>query len=95
MSHRHLDPPDQGRCPYCGTPLEEYEPNAYECWPNNLSFCPSNDCSYFKFGRREIADRFQKNFGYRYCWDPVTENAFPRIAWCPGSLSYLKGRCPA
>lgn len=95
MPTSDLDAPRRGTCPYCDAPLLEWEPSAYHAFENNLLFCPSNTCDYFRYGRRDIADRFQKNFGYRYCWDPVREHAFPLIAWCGGELSYLKGRCPA
>jgi len=93
--NKPMYPPEDGMCPYCKTPLQEFEPNPYQAWPNDIAYCPSNDCSYFRHGRKDIAEKFQKNFGYRYCWDPVGEAACPLIAWCPGTLSYLKGRCPA
>lgn len=95
MPQNDLDPPRLGVCPYCGAALEDWEPTDESAWENTLRFCPNNACDYFRFGRREIAERFKKNFGYRYCWDPVREHAFPLIAWCAGELSYLKGRCPA
>ena len=88
-----LDLPSQESCPYCGARLQEWEPSPYHCWENNLLFCPSDHCDYFRHGRRDIAERFNKNFAYRYCYDPVAGTAFPLIAWCSGERSYLKGRC--
>ncbi|MFH2006275.1 MAG: hypothetical protein ABI333_06790 [bacterium] len=93
MSELPLELPNDNCCPFCETELEEWEPSAYHCWENNLWFCPSDRCKYFRYGRQEIADRFQKNFGYRYCFDPGNKVAFPLIAWCGGERSYLKGRC--
>ena len=96
MSEHPLPPPaGDDACPFCGSALQEWEPSPYHLWENNLLYCPSDACSYFRFGRKEIADRFHKNFGYRYCWDPVKAHGFPLIAWCGGARSYLKGRCPA
>ena len=95
MSKKPLPLPKSECCPYCETLLEEWEPTAYHAFPNNVFFCPNDGCEYFRYGRRAIAEQFNRNFGYRYCFDPVARSAFPLIAWCNGERSYLKGRCEA
>jgi hypothetical protein len=95
MSEPALALPKDEACPYCETPLEEWEPTAYHGFPNNLFFCPNDQCAYFRGGRQAIAEQFKRNFGYRYCYDPGSNSAFPLVAWCGGGRSYLKGRCEA
>ena len=80
-------------CPHCGETLTEWEPSPYTGWANNLLFCDNNECEYFINGRRKICFEFEKNFAYRYCFNPENGKNFPIIAWCYGDLSLLKGRC--
>jgi hypothetical protein len=49
--------------------------------------------NYFITGRRKICNEYEKNFAYRYCYDPNNGQELPIIAWCPGELPLLKGRC--
>jgi hypothetical protein len=80
-------------CPHCREALERWEPNPYTGWGHDLYFCNNNECDYFVTGRRRICEEFEKNFAYRYCLDPRKNKELPLIAWCPGELSLLKGRC--
>ncbi len=80
-------------CPHCRETLERWEPNPYTGWDHDLYYCNNNECAYFITGRRLICEEFEKNFAYRYCLDPKKNQELPLIAWCPGELSLLKGRC--
>lgn len=80
-------------CPHCSRPLKRWEPSPYAGWGHELYYCNNNDCVYFINGRVKICVEFEKNFAYRYCYNPVNGKAFPIIAWCGGDLSLLKGRC--
>ena len=80
-------------CPYCGEELERWEPSPYTCWGHDMFFCNNNDCEYFINGRKTILIEFEKNFAYRYCYNPETGKDFPIITGCHGNLSLLEGRC--
>ena len=80
-------------CPHCNERLERWEPSPYTGWDRSLFFCNNNECDYFIHGRAKICLEYEKNFAYRYCYDPKNEQELPIIAWCPGDLSLLKGRC--
>jgi len=80
-------------CPHCRETLERWEPSPYTGWDHDLYYCNNNECAYFVTGRRKICEEFEKNFAYRYCLDPKKNQELPLIAWCPGELSLLKGRC--
>ena len=84
-------------CPHCQAILEAWEPHETHDWSygwdHTLHYCVNNDCGYFQEGRRRIARGNQRNFAYRYCYDPEADSAFPLVAWCGGHLSLLKGRC--
>ncbi len=80
-------------CPYCSMPLEEWEPSPYAGFDSNLFYCNNDRCGYFIKGRKKICTEYDKNFAYRYCYNPKNRNEIPLIAWCPGDLSLKKGRC--
>jgi hypothetical protein len=80
-------------CPYCGEALERWEPSPYAGWGHDMFYCANNECEYFIRGRIKICTEFEKNFAYRFCYNPVNGKDFPIITWCGGDLSLLKGRC--
>lgn len=80
-------------CPHCKEPLVRWEPCAQTGWDHDLLLCDNNACSYFVEGRRRICCEYEKNFAYRYCYDPKNGQEIPIVAWCGGDLSLLKGRC--
>ena len=80
-------------CPHCSEQLERWEPCPWTGWDNDLFFCNNDKCGYFVEGRKKICYEFEKNFAYRYCYNPRKGKALPIIAWCGGELSLLKGRC--
>ena len=80
-------------CPHCDKQLLRWEPSPYTGWGHDLYYCDNNECNYFIEGRLKICIEFEKNFAYRYCYNPVNGKEFPIIAWCGGELSLLKGRC--
>jgi hypothetical protein len=80
-------------CPHCSKALERWDPSPYTAWAHHLFFCNNNDCDYFIKGRAKICFEYEKNFAYRYCYDPKNGQELPIVAWCPGELSLLKGRC--
>ena len=84
---------DKLTCPHCDEPLERWEPSPWTGWGHDLFYCNNNRCPYFISGRRKICLEFEKNFAYRYCYNPANSKEFPIITWCGGDLSLLKGRC--
>ena len=80
-------------CPHCEEVLSSWSPSPYHGWANDLYYCHNDECSYFIEGRQKICVEFEKNFAYRYCFNPENGKHFPLIAWCGGDLSLLKGRC--
>lgn len=80
-------------CPHCHEVLTRWEPCPHTGWDHDLFYCSNNTCSYFVNGRRKICVEFEKNFSYRFCFDPVNGQELPIVAWCAGELSLLKGRC--
>lgn len=90
---RHTVEKGDKTCPHCRKALVRWEPCAHTGWGHDLFYCDNNACSYFLEGRRKIACEYEKNFAYRYCYDPAKGRALPIIAWCGGDLSLLKGRC--
>jgi hypothetical protein len=85
---------DSFLCPHCNALLVRWEPSPYTGWGHDLYYCDNNECSYFLEGRRRICEEFEKNFAYRFCYDPENGQELPIITWCGGDLSLLKGRCP-
>jgi len=81
------------KCPHCDAELERWEPSPYTGWGNELFYCSNNQCAYFITGRKEICYQYEKNFAYRYCYNPENGQEIPIISWCPGKLSLLKDRC--
>ena len=81
------------QCPHCHKPLLKWEPSPYTGWGHDMFFCDNDDCSYFVEGRIRICCEFEKNFAYRFCYNPENGKNFPIIAWCGGDLSLLKGKC--
>lgn len=86
---------DEKSCPHCGERLESWEPSPYTGWGHEMLVCNNNNCPYFLEGRRKICYEFEKNFAYRFCYNPTNGRSLPIIAWCGGDLSLLKGRCAA
>ena len=84
---------DDRICPHCEKPLVRWEPCAQTGWVHDLFLCDNNECSYFVEGRRKIACDYEKNFAYRYCYNPANGKELPIVSWCGGNLSLLKGRC--
>jgi hypothetical protein len=84
---------DKRICPHCKEPLVRWEPCPQTGWGHDLFFCDNNACSYFVEGRRKICCDYEKNFAYRYCYDPENGQELPIVVWCGGDLSLLKGRC--
>jgi hypothetical protein len=80
-------------CPHCNQSLEKWEPCPWTGWGHDMFYCNNNECPYFLTGRRRICLEFEKNFAYRYCYNPENGQELPIIAWCGGELSLLKGRC--
>lgn len=80
-------------CPHCNETLTRWEPCPETGWDTDLYYCDNNECRYFVDGRRKICEEFQKNFAYRFCYNPKNGQGFPLIAWCGGELSLLRGRC--
>jgi hypothetical protein len=80
-------------CPHCGEVLTRWEPSPYTGWGHDMFYCDNNECEYFVKGRIKICMEFEKNFAYRYCYNPVNGKDISIIAWCGGDLSLLKGRC--
>lgn len=82
-------------CPYCGERLDRWEPASESGWGNGLYLCNNNECAYFMQGRKKIGRECEVNFGYRCGYDPEKDRGICMAAWCGGSLSWMKGRCPA
>ena len=80
-------------CPHCQKELKKWEPSPYAAWGNHMFYCDNNDCTYFIRGREKIFHEHDKNFAYRYCYNPKNGRGLPIIAWCPGELSLKKGKC--
>lgn len=80
-------------CPHCESILLRWEPCPDTGWDHDLYYCDNDACPYFVEGRRRICEEFEKNFAYRYCYDPLNGQTLPIISWCGGDLSLLKGRC--
>ena len=81
------------KCPHCEAELKTWEPSPYSGWGDNMLYCENNECNYFIQGREKICYEYDKNFAYRYCYNPRNGKVLPLIAWCPGELSLKKGRC--
>ena len=79
-------------CPHCGQELTIWEPSPYTGWGHDMYYCSNDDCEYFITGRLKICIEFEKNFAYRYCYNPRTGKELPIITWCYGDLSLLKKR---
>ena len=88
-------PTNTKTCPHCNERLIRWEPNPESGWGNDLFYCANDDCAYFVRGRKKISRECEKNFSYRFCYDPETGRELPILAWCGGNLSLLKGRCKA
>ncbi|MFC1581224.1 hypothetical protein ACFL4N_10005 [Thermodesulfobacteriota bacterium] len=86
---------DEMTCPHCGEILTLWEPPSESGWDRDLLICENNECRYFIKGREKVCAEFEKNFSYRYCFDPKSGKSRPIVAWCGGTLSLLKGRCGA
>ena len=84
---------EQFECPHCSKVLTQWEPSPYTGWGHDMFYCDNDNCEYFIEGRMKICREFEKNFAYRFCYNPVNGKDFPIIAWCGGDLSLLKGRC--
>ena len=69
--------PFENKCPHCGEPLADWVPDDETGYTDNLLYCASNDCTYFRAGRRRIAIEYAKNFAYRYCVNPHTGSEVP------------------
>jgi len=82
---------DKLTCPYCEEPLERWEPSPYTGWGHDMFYCNNNRCSYFISGREKICQKYEKNFAYRYCYDPENGREVPLVAWCPGGVVLAKG----
>ncbi len=80
-------------CPHCNETLVKWEPNPYTCWGDDLYYCDNDACAYFVKGRQKICLEFEKNFAYRYCYNPKSGRSIPIVSWCGGELSLLKGCC--
>jgi len=80
-------------CPYCSEELVTWDPPDEAGWDHALMICQNNECSYFVRGRSKVCKEYERNFSYRYCYDPATGKELPILAWCGGDLSLLKGRC--
>lgn len=84
---------DKNICPHCDEPLTTREASPFSDWSNDLFYCENDDCSYFVDGRKKVCVEYEKNYSYRYCYNPENGKSFPLITWCGGGLSLLKGRC--
>jgi hypothetical protein len=81
------------KCPHCQKELMTWEPSPYTGWGDNMLYCDNNECGYFVRGREKICREYDRNFAYRYCYNPKNGQGVPIIAWCYGELSLKKGKC--
>ena len=81
------------KCPHCQEGLAIWEPSPYTGWGHNMLYCNNNECNYFIRGREKIYCEYDKNFAYRYCYNPENGKEVPIISWCPGELSLKRGNC--
>ena len=70
-----------------------WEPSPYTGWGDNMLYCNNDECGYFVRGREKIYREYDRNFAYRYCYNPKNGQEVPIIAWCHGDLSLKKGKC--
>jgi hypothetical protein len=71
------------KCPHCQKELMTWEPSPYTGWGDNMLYCDNNECGYFVRGREKICREYDRNFAYRYCYNPKNGQELPlaRYQW--------------
>jgi hypothetical protein len=86
ISRRKAAVKDTLRCPYCDTPLTEWDvgEHLYCDWNTDvLHVCFNDECPYHTGSWRTLAGQGAEGGSYRFVYDPVRDWGGPVVARMP------------